>query len=364
MLITQTSDCRTRPSCTLGIGTTTWNHDTDGLVSISVDQVRCTLDAVVLGSRRARRWQQFHPMAMIATRISQTLISVPCFDMTPGELLTTTANKTIAAYSFNGDLVVSADIVNDYYGIFGTPGIRQAVTIDGSSYWMSGGGAQGRGFQYLASLNAGVTSYVSGAVSAEPGFEDARGVTIFNGQLYGSDSLLDSADPDIYTGVYVQPSYASICALFTTHYARSVTRPHLVIIRSTQASLRSARGSRRSRIRLRAAPCQSCCLASGLTTRSGRSCSRTPATSGRPTRMRPPYTMRPQATTTHQRALAPLSTTATRAVCGSWTCCTRRASTHQTRCTRCRVALKVPISPTPAGTSCTPRPSPASSATT
>ena len=120
--------------------------------------------------------------------------------MMPGELLTTTANKTIAAYSFNGDLVVSADIVNDYYGIFGTPGIRQAVTIDGSSYWMSGGGAQGRGFQYLASFNAGVTSYVSGAVSAEPGFEDARGVTIFNGQLYGSDSLLDSADPDIYTG--------------------------------------------------------------------------------------------------------------------------------------------------------------------
>ena len=111
-----------------------------------------------------------------------------------------TANKTVATFSFTGAVALSNAMTNDFYGIFGTPGIRQATSLDGTSFWISGGGAQGRGFQYLASLSAGVTSYVSGAVAGEPGFEDARGVTIFNGQLYGSDSQLDSADSNVYTG--------------------------------------------------------------------------------------------------------------------------------------------------------------------
>ena len=162
------SACSSGTHCSLSIGTADgWFQDTDGLISRSSDL---------------------------------TTLSVPCFDIPHGSPMSITANKTIAAFTYTGAMALSSAITNDFYGIFGTPGIRQSASVDGSSFWISGGGAQGRGFQYLSSLDAGVTSYVSGAVAGEPGFEDARGVTIFNGQLYGSDSVLDVFDTNVYTG--------------------------------------------------------------------------------------------------------------------------------------------------------------------
>ena len=109
------------------------------------------------------------------------------------------SNKTVVAYYASGALSMDGGIAGDYLGIFGAaPGIRQATSVNGSGFWLSGGGAQGRGFQYLSSPTAKSTSYVSGAVSGEPGFTDARGVTIFNGQLFGSDSIADESLSGVY----------------------------------------------------------------------------------------------------------------------------------------------------------------------
>ena len=115
--------------------------------------------------------------------------------------MTLFSNKTIAVLPSTGSLALADPIVDAYIGgTDSTGGMRQATTVNGTGFWMSGESATGWGFRYLPSLTAGTTNYVSGvtgpdfdpSAAQEPGEHDARGVTIYAGQLYGSDSMADS----------------------------------------------------------------------------------------------------------------------------------------------------------------------------
>ena len=126
---------------------------------------------------------------------AQTLVSLPCFDIDTGAPMTLTANKTVAAYTFTGALSFADGIAGSYdVGTGSGPnyGLRQATTVSGGGYWLSGNAGDAWGYRYLPSFSAGATSFVDGAISSEPGFYDARGVTVYKGQVYGSDSLSDA----------------------------------------------------------------------------------------------------------------------------------------------------------------------------
>ena len=122
-------------------------------------------------------------------------MALPCFDLDTGVGITLTANKTVAQYAFTGALTFANDITGTYdVGTSPTQqcGVRQATSVDGTQYWLSGDASDAWGYRYLSSFAAGTTCSVDGVVAAEPGFTDARGVTAFGGQLYGSDSTSDS----------------------------------------------------------------------------------------------------------------------------------------------------------------------------
>ena len=175
--------------------------DTDGLISTSSDKV-CDVTTIhalcasvlLCCSFRHRDASALLPISCAALLCLQTVVSLPCYDLSSGDTMSFGASKTVAVYSFDGSVTL-ADPISGTYDVDTSPGgysgMRQATTVNGSGFWMSGEAAAGSGFRYLPSLSAGATETVGGASDTEPGYYDARGVTVFNGQLYGCDSTAD-----------------------------------------------------------------------------------------------------------------------------------------------------------------------------
>jgi hypothetical protein len=162
------------PACTLGVGIKergddggdAWQYNTDGLPTSSVNG---------------------------------NFASIFCFDAPFNSTMTMNTNKTIASIDVFGNVVYSRSLTDTYTGVFGPAGIRQAVTIAGGSFWLSGMSDNYWGFRYLASLGDGVTTPILGFSDPNaPGYNDARGIAIFGGNLYGGTTSLDGANAGIF----------------------------------------------------------------------------------------------------------------------------------------------------------------------
>jgi trimeric autotransporter adhesin len=151
------------PACTLGVtvaGTTSlWRYDTDGLPSRSAD------GAVVV---------------------------LPCFDIPAGDAMSMTTDKAIAVVAPSGTPAYVRVDVTTYYGSYTPTGFLQAATVDGTAFWLSGMSISQWGFRYLAP-GALTSVSVLGESDGEPGYNDARGIAVFDGKLYGSTTPADGA---------------------------------------------------------------------------------------------------------------------------------------------------------------------------
>ena len=153
--------------CTLGVGNGEWLYDTDGLPSLSVDG---------------------------------KIAIAPCFTIPVGADIASAldARKVISILGGNGVATQSTPFAA-YTESFANGGVRQAVTIDGTAFWIAGMGSFQWGFRYLASPASNVTTLICSSSESQPGYYDARGVTIFDGQLYASDSSLDAGWAGLFT---------------------------------------------------------------------------------------------------------------------------------------------------------------------
>ena len=153
--------------CTLGVGNGEWLYDTDGLPSLSVDK---------------------------------TVAIAPCFTIPVGADIASAldARKVISVLGGNGVATQTTPFAA-FTESFANGGVRQAVTIDGTAFWLAGMGSFQWGFRYLASPSSNVTSLISSNSESQPGYYDARGLTIYDGQLYASDSSLDAGWAGVFT---------------------------------------------------------------------------------------------------------------------------------------------------------------------
>ena len=156
----------TQPACTLGKGLGAWLYDSDGLASNSVDM---------------------------------TIALIPCYNTNAGDEVSLDTTKVIATLDSFGETALSAPIDATYLSPFANAGIRQVATVNGSGFWIAGTASDEWGFRYVADMASTTSSFVSGYNSNEPGYYDARGVTIFNGQLYATDSSLDPGWAAVFT---------------------------------------------------------------------------------------------------------------------------------------------------------------------
>ena len=162
--------------------------------------------------------------AAISFHVTQTTVALPCFDLDTGVSISLTADKTVAQYAFTGALTFANDITGTYdVGTSPTQhcGVRQAASVNGTQYWLSGDASDAWGYRYLPSFGAGVTFSVDGIVSSEPGFSDARGVTAFGGQLYGSDSPSDSGFGGAFTELLYDVTLCGSCPVMQCYASRS-----------------------------------------------------------------------------------------------------------------------------------------------
>ena len=169
------------PSCTLGLAQNLtsqpdlWPYNGDGLPSLSANGA----------------------VAMF-----------PCFNIAAGQPMDMGADKLIALAWPNGSVTYSAPLEDTFagstaiassssYSVIGRAGLRQAASVDGSSFWLSGSGAASQGFRYVPAMDAGGSYQILGVGAQDPGFIEGRGIAIFGGQLYGATSN-DDVRPGIF----------------------------------------------------------------------------------------------------------------------------------------------------------------------
>ena len=160
--------------CTLATGSGNWIYDHDGLPSNSENQ-------------------------LLALTI--------CYNEAPGTVASLIGpggvdpGKTIVTLAWTGAVTVSAPIYSlDYGGVVFESGLRQAATVDGSAFWVAGEATSGYGFVYVPSLsNPAPLVQVAGATTAQPGWNDARAVVTYMGNLYGVDSSQDAGWGGVFT---------------------------------------------------------------------------------------------------------------------------------------------------------------------
>ena len=121
--------------CTLGVGVDEWTYDTDGLPSNSEDGF---------------------------------LAVAPCYTIPVGANMETALNnpKVISVFQQTG--VSETALLLSYNESYASGGIRQAATVDGSTYWLSGMGSSDWGFRVFSS-GGGATTSVAGDNPDDPG---------------------------------------------------------------------------------------------------------------------------------------------------------------------------------------------------
>ena len=188
-LIRSTANSRTtaygQQPCVLGVGSDAWLYDTDGLPSNSENNF---------------------------------LAVAPCFTIPVGSDMGTALEspKVITILRDDGHTIQTAPFLS-YTETYSEGGIRQAVTVDGTGYWLAGLGANDWGVRYLVN-GTNYTTSVTGNTAGTPGYNDARGLTVFNDQLYGSDSELDDGWAGMFSiGVGLPTTASSTTLLPGTH---------------------------------------------------------------------------------------------------------------------------------------------------
>jgi hypothetical protein len=171
-------------------------------VPLTGGRARCRLSRGVTAET-----QVYDNDGLISVSADGRLVSLPCFDIGAGQAISLYANKTVATLSYTGAVAFSAPIVGTFEGSYvevgyDVTGVRQAATVNGSGFWLTGASQAGWGFRYLPSLDAGYTNYVNGAFLYDAGFYDARGVAAYGGQLYGSDSTFAMGAYNTFGGVF------------------------------------------------------------------------------------------------------------------------------------------------------------------
>ena len=127
--------------CTLGVGVERWLYDTDGLPSNSADGL---------------------------------LAIAPCFTVPVGSYIGAGLDraKTITVMRSSG-AATEVGLVLAYNSSYSLGGIRQAATVDGSRYWLSGMGGLDWGFRTFT-VGGGYSTSVSGNDPTGPGASCAR----------------------------------------------------------------------------------------------------------------------------------------------------------------------------------------------
>ena len=154
-------------ACTLSAGRRNWNYDTEGFPSTSAD-----------GS----------------------LVAIPCYNVPAGQLFDESGSAK-AIGTMNALRGTTAFGFASWTGTRGAvTGVRQVATVDGSGFWISGEGliAGPAGFRYVAPGDTETTK-VLGSTKGLPGYKNARGVAIYNGQLFGS-TVGSTSDTDVGWG--------------------------------------------------------------------------------------------------------------------------------------------------------------------
>jgi len=121
---------------------------------------------------------------------------IPCFISTPGTHISASNLKTIAIIG-SGSLNTQAsfDAFNPVAaGYPNATGFRQVASSIGNSFYLSGGGGANWGFRYLPTLTSPTTVDIIGQFTGQPGYHDARGVSLYAGKLYGTSSPADGSN--------------------------------------------------------------------------------------------------------------------------------------------------------------------------
>ena len=197
--------------CTLAAGTSTyWIYDHDGFPSNSADG-----------------------------RLALTI----CFPEAPGSIATlgdfyvTDYGKTIAMLSWTGVVAFTPKLLYIDAGGERLPnsGVHQVATVNGTTFYVAGTAAYDYGFQYVPLDNPAYVEVVSGAIPGQPGYFDSRAVAIYNGQLYGVDSTLDSGWGGIFklgagmpvatasTAATLLPGFTGTASLWTIVFQSTVS---------------------------------------------------------------------------------------------------------------------------------------------
>jgi hypothetical protein len=140
---------------------------------------------------------------MASTSQNGLYVTIPCWNKAYGSTLAANGAKGVAVLRADATFDMSTMSNTQLYTassstIYVTH--KQVVTVDGSAFWFSGrsnGGGGNRGWKYVVKGATTATAVLGSGSTA--GTQDCRGVSIFNNQLYGSDSNLDVGNLGIFT---------------------------------------------------------------------------------------------------------------------------------------------------------------------
>ena len=96
------------------------------------------------------------------------------------------ADKLLLLVDGAGAASTVGPLTSTYVGANPTAGFHQAATQDGTSFWLAGSAAEFWGFRYVGSRGATTSILAQGSSSSLAGYDEARGVTVYGGAVYGS----------------------------------------------------------------------------------------------------------------------------------------------------------------------------------
>ena len=133
--------------------------------------------------------------------VSTIVLQFPCYSVPAGSTsLTTAAPKRIGLVDVYGNVSYTPILANTYVGsYYSSYGFHQAVTDDGSRFWLAGSSSDNWGFRYVPSRDAGFSVPIQGCREGSLGYDEARSIMIRGTQLFGSGY---STTVQPLTGIY------------------------------------------------------------------------------------------------------------------------------------------------------------------
>ena len=204
------------------------------LQSVSVPSSACTLargDAGAYGAAANQLWPDTEGFPSISS--DGTVLTFACTRVALGAATSgrQTVTKVFAVVDATGAVDTSTTSSWPYGGAFTSTyvfALRTVVTVNGSALYASAAGGYYSAKQLdarVALLRFGAASqtptFVSGTTVSTPGFNDFRAVSVYNGQLYGTDDARDASFQGVFAIGTGMPTAAAVSAPVFTSAALS-----------------------------------------------------------------------------------------------------------------------------------------------